>query len=400
MTLISKVKGAILIKNIASIKNCYGCCVCVVACPEQLISIELNRDGFYEPHLLDEKECKECGLCVMVCAYADDEVAPLEHSQPVSYAIWSKDKEVRRACSSGGVGFEIGRHLITKGYKAIGVRYNAGKKRAEHFIATTVEEFKLSIGSKYIPSYTLPGFGMLNRQDNFFITGTPCQIDSIRRYIRKQKIEDNCILVDFFCHGVPSMLLWQQYLKKVEIQTGQVNSVAWRDKSSGWHDSYKLVISGKNKTNYSSKKSDGDLFYRFFLGNLCLNEACYDHCKYKMAASAADIRIGDFWGIIYQKNEAGVSAVLALSARGESLLKELDTCHMEPHSPAVVMEGQMRHGAKKPSAYRYVKHALRRGKDLRKIALTARLMYIILNIHKITLIRIRKLWTPQKNVSA
>ncbi len=95
-----------------------------------------------------------------------------------SFAAWSKDAAVRRKCSSGGVGFEVGRTLIGEGYKVCGVRYNAERNRAEHNVATTIEELIPSIGSKYIQSYTVDGFKAINRNEKYLVTGTPCQIDS------------------------------------------------------------------------------------------------------------------------------------------------------------------------------------------------------------------------------
>ena len=342
--------------NISKIHNCYGCGVCATICPHHIISIALNKEGFYEPQITEKERCTDCGLCLSVCSYSDDKVADT-HDDADYYAAWSNDSEVRRKCSSGGLGFEIGRHLIEQGYKACGVRYNSTANRAEHYMAETVEEYLPSMGSKYIQSYTLPGFEKLNRKDNFLVTGTPCQIDSLRRYIRKLRIEDHFVLMDFFCHGVPSMLLWNQYLREVEKQIGKVSYVSWRNKQTGWHDSYNMMCLGETSKNdekhrYMSRCSNGDLFYRFFLGDYCLGRACYGNCKYKMASSAADIRIGDLWGTVYEKDQDGVSAVLALTDKGKALVRELhNSCHFEQRSGEIVMEGQMKVSPQVPVEY-------------------------------------------------
>lgn len=340
--------------NISSTTDCYGCGVCATICPHHIISMELNKDGFYEPKIKDIGQCTQCGLCLSVCSFLDEGLA-LDVQDMDYYAAWSKDDQVRRRCSSGGIGFEIGRYLIANGYKACGVCYNNKLNRAEHYIADTVEAFLPSIGSKYIQSFTLPGFGKLNRKDKFLVSGTPCQIDSIRRYIRKLRIEDHYVLMDFFCHGVPSMFLWKQYLHEVEKQIGKVSYVAWRDKQTNWHDSYSMCMgdTGVNgeggNFRYVSRLSQGDLFYKFFLGNYCLGKACYKDCKYKMASSAADIRIGDLWGTKYEKNQEGVSAVLALTERGKNLVRDMqDSCYFEQLSGEVVMEGQMRESPQLP----------------------------------------------------
>lgn len=182
--------------NIANIHDCYGCGVCAAACPRRIISMRLNGDGFYEPHIADESRCTGCALCLDVCSYSHDGLA-LEAGSIKSYAAWSNDVAVRRKCSSGGVGFEVGRMLISQGYKVCGVRYDAGAARAEHYVASTVEELVQSAGSKYIQSYTVNGFRAIDRKGRWLVTGTPCQIDSFRRYIRRMRCEDRFVLMDF-----------------------------------------------------------------------------------------------------------------------------------------------------------------------------------------------------------
>lgn len=233
-------------RNIGEIKNCYGCGVCATVCGKKIIDIHLNKDGFYEPYIMNENACTNCGLCIDVCSYAHNDLAS-QNLSTRSYAAWSNDHSVRRKCSSGGVGFEVGRSLLLQGYKVCGVRYDAERARAEHYIAATIEELIPSIGSKYIQSFTVDGFKAVNRKEKYLVTGTPCQIDSFRRYIRKFKVEDNFVLMDFFCHGVPSMLLWKKYIKEVQKQTGDITYVSWRNKITGWHDSWAMAIDGEEK---------------------------------------------------------------------------------------------------------------------------------------------------------
>ena len=153
-------------KNISHIHNCYGCGVCATVCAKKIIEIKLNKDGFYEPQIIDLDKCTNCGLCTEVCAFSHNELAlPKEEVRINSWGGWSNDERVQRKCSSGGLGFEIAKQLIEKEYKFCGCRYNAENKRAEHYIATTPEEAIQSIGSKYIQSYTVDGFRAINRKE-------------------------------------------------------------------------------------------------------------------------------------------------------------------------------------------------------------------------------------------
>lgn len=387
--------------NISSIQSCYGCGVCATICPHAIISIELNSEGFYEPKIQEPDRCTECGLCLSVCSFVDDHIA-LKSDQVDYYSAWSRNEKIRRLCSSGGIGFEVGKYLIGQGYRACGVCYDGQKNRAAHFVANTVEEFVLSIGSKYIQSYTLDGFKKLNRKDNFLITGTPCQIDSLRRYIRKLRIEDHFVLMDFFCHGVPSMFLWNQYSKEVEKQIGKMSYVSWRNKQAGWHKSYCIQegnIDGRNKVeiHYTSRSDQNDLFFHFFLGDFCLGRACYKTCKYKMSSSAADIRIGDLWGTTYAHNQEGVSAVLALTDKGKGIVRDMvDYCVFEKLPESVVMEGQMRVAPPLPIVRGFVINELRKGRNLSKVFKTISMYYAIIGLPKRVLNKIKKILLWEK----
>lgn len=344
-------------KNVFDVKDCFGCGVCATACPMSTISIKLNKNGFYEPQV-DESRCIDCAICRNVCSFVNPGLS-LENPKTASYASWSNDDNIRQQASSGGVGFEIGRYLIGKGYKACGVRYNVEKRRAEHYIADNIEDYKASIGSKYIQSYTFEGLKAINLKEKYLVTGTPCQIDSFRRYVRKFRKEDNFVLVDFFCHGVPSMWMWYNYLRINQPKVDGLRSVTWRNKRTGWHDSWAMNLQGKTQEVYSLM-SKGDLFYRLFLGDWCMNPACVKDCKFKYKASSADIRIGDLWGNTYKDDEKGVSAAIAFTEKGNQILRELEYCTLRSHSFEVVAEGQMKQNARNTLLYPVIKALLNR----------------------------------------
>lgn len=338
-------------KNVSGIAGCYGCGVCAVSCPIKIIDIVLDKDGFYSPSIIDENRCIGCGACVDVCSYLHD---GLSVANPIvnSYASWSNDTEVRYKCSSGGVGYELGRTLLKEGYKVCGVRYNVDKEIAEHYISETETELEQSVGSKYIQSYTIDGFRSINRKEKYLVTGTPCQIDSFRRYIRRFKAEENFILVDFFCHGVPSMLMWRKYVDEVKIKTGKIKSVRWRNKFKGWRKSYTFCIKGEKDT-FISRPYKADAFFCLFLSDVCLGKACYDKCKFKSDSSSADIRIGDLWGKSFSLNDEGVSAAITFTKKGDDILTRCD-CVFQQIPFEVAAEGQMKTSAQRNKLYNKV----------------------------------------------
>lgn len=351
-------------KSIDQIKDCYGCGVCSIACKDRLIKLRLNSKGFYEPFIVDKKKCTHCGLCLKVCSFTHNDLA-LKNSSPIgSYAGWSMNHVYRNTCSSGGVAYAFAETLLNEGFKICTVKYNGKKDRAEHYIARNSQELIASVGSKYIQSYTYNGFQNINPNEKNLVIGTPCQIDSFRRYIQLFHKENNFILVDFFCHGVPSLKMWHKYLSEVRKQGTEPIFVSWRNKSKGWEDSFQMAIDNTEfigdisqfnekikHCNYHAFRSDSDSFYYLFLSNVCLNKACYKHCKFKYKKSSADIRIGDLWGDLFKGNKEGVSAIVSFSQKGQDLIERAQ-CNLLPYKFKEIAQGQMKVAPKQTFLYR------------------------------------------------
>jgi len=378
-------------KSIKLLKYCYGCSLCTCICPKHIIDLKLNYSGFYQPVIIDEKLCIQCGLCLKVCSFYN-EVHKINIDTIHGFASWSKEEAVRKRASSGGTGFEISRSLLSKGYKVIAVRYNAEKQRAEHYVASSETELIAGMGSKYIQSYPVEAFKEIKKGGRFLITGTPCQIASMRRYVRMKRMEEDVVLMDFFCHGVPSKLVWDKYVAKLEPRIGKVTYASWRNKQTGWHDSWVMGLGGeqtgtpvdwhdsynmliREKTSYSRRRSEGDLFYKFFLSDVCFNKACYKDCKFKHLQSAADIRIGDLWGSKYAHDEKGVTGILVFTDKGKRVLSD---CNIEkiPESIDVITEEQLKCPMKQPYYYRFLLGMLRLPLQLPLIYRTVQLLRI------------------------
>lgn len=349
-------------KELSAEGHCYGCGLCATVCKKGVLTMQLNSQGFYIPHVSNPDKCVECGLCLKVCSCHSDD-SPSFNKPIGNFAGWSNLPDIRYYSSSGGVAAEIARYAIDRGYKVCAVRYNCDKKRAEHYIAVTKEDLGESIGSKYLQSYTFGAFSDVNINEKHIVIGTPCQIDMWRRYLKHLKKEDNFILIDFFCHGVPSMNLWKKYLK--EQKSILPNSkITWRDKISGWHSSWNISAYNCHRDMSippyyrSSAIKDKDLFYSLFLGNYCLNHSCYANCKYKMNNSSADIRLGDFWGSTYSSVDDGVNSILVFTPKGLQIIKDVNITAVE-HTLRDVCEGQMLQPVKKPWLYAICAFALR-----------------------------------------
>ena len=167
-----------------------------------------------------------------------------------------------------------------------------------------------------------------------------------------------------------------------EKRIGKLIYASWRNKFEyGWHDSYIIGLEGsekhidavtwhndynqdirERKTYIISRMSQHDLFYKLFLGDVCLGNACYDKCRFKYDQSSADIRIGDAWGSHYQNDEKGVSSAIAFTEKGNDLLK-MCQCVLDPLPFEVVAEGQMKKCPQRKPTTRKVMKALMQKKS-------------------------------------
>jgi coenzyme F420-reducing hydrogenase beta subunit len=358
-------------------KSCFGCGVCAVACPHKAISIKLNKKGFYAPVI--DTSCTNCGLCIKICPLNNKSI-PSHKS--IGYSSWSKDHIVRYITSSGGTTFEIIRHMTKKGYKTIGARYNNKEKRVEHYISNNLYDAYATIGSKYLQSYTVDALNNINSNDKYLIIGTPCQIAAIRSYLKKKNIEDNSLLIDFFCHGVPSMLLWNKYVSENKILQDNSIKISWRDKNFGWHNSWNITAKKSNQYVYYSKTNRQDIFYKFFLNHLCLCDSCYKDCIYKGDNSCADIRVGDFWDIVFADNDKGVNSLLALNNKGRDVLDEIKNLDLKVMDLNIVLRGQMKSNASPSNVEFIVLKLLKTCLSLKTIYILAKLLSNVFKLVK------------------
>lgn len=306
---------------------CTGCGACVAICPTSAIKCELNDDGFLES-TVNNTLCINCEKCKKVCLkYLNKESIGVCLQQGVLYAAKSRSEKVVKSCTSGGIAYEIAKYGMSNGYKVIGVIYNYDTNSAETIVAKTEEDIQKFKGSKYLQSITTACYKDLINQakiqehEKFIIFGTPCQILGIKKLFAECGLVNKLITIDLFCHGVPSYLVWDKYLKwlKDKHHIEHFERINFRSKIIGWHD-FTMKINSRDLK--YSRSSEYDLFYKAFFDNILLNSACRK-CLVRKEKSMADLRLGDFWGKRYQDNQEGISAVLVLSTEGELLLKEL-----------------------------------------------------------------------------
>lgn len=317
-----------MIKNINKPSEfpCSGCGACVSVCPKNAVSLSLDNAGFFTANI-DESLCIDCGLCQRVCARYDQIIEGVNLYDAQLFAMQSSDEKIVKKCTSGGFAHELSVEAINNGYKVVGAVYDTESDSVVHKIVESVENVSLLDGSKYLQSNTQPAFRTVieeakkNSDARFAVFGTPCQIAGIVKAAKTAGVRDSFILVEIFCHGVPSYKLWNKecsYLRQ-KLSADKFDSVLFRYKKDDWH-SYCLKVDANGKIYFGARETD--LFWQVFFENVLLGPACQT-CRMRKENSLADLRIGDYWGQKFEHRSDGVSAVFACTKQGENAVCNL-----------------------------------------------------------------------------
>lgn len=300
---------------------CCGCGACENICPRNCISMCQDSEGFYYPEI-NQDICVHCNKCASVCPFQN---VFQEAQTQECYAAVNRCDYIRMKSSSGGVFSLLAQSIIVQNGVVFGTAFSNDFKHVEMVKVDELTDLEQLYGSKYVQSQTHLGYQRVKRTLNagkkVLFSGTPCQVSGLKSYLGKNY--ENLYCVDIICHGVPSPALWKKYADYIEMKhRGKISSVNFRCKDQSWEDFGMKESIGR--TYLFSSKSENP-YMRMFLQNYCLRPSCY-HCRIK-GHSAADITIGDFWGIdaIYpdMNDGKGVSAVLIRNEKGQELYNQV-----------------------------------------------------------------------------
>ena len=202
--------------DLISKEQCTGCEMCGDLCPQEAISYRQEDNGFWYP-VINKNKCSGCGLCREKCPVLNSGKAKPNSVLNV-YAAWSKNLEVRKESTSGGVFWEIAKWFIENGYIVVATRWEEDFRSASFAIANNIEELKLLRGSKYIQS---DAAGIYKKVKEYIkkgikvlFCGTPCQIAAMRTYLGE--CDKNIYYLDFICRNVNSPKALNEYITDME----------------------------------------------------------------------------------------------------------------------------------------------------------------------------------------
>jgi len=280
--------------------------------------MKVDEEGFWYP-VIEQNKCINCNLCEKICPV----INPIDRntSLKLSYAMKNKDEEIRLRSSSGGMFYLLAENIIRQNGVVYGAGFD-GDFSVKHIKINKEQEIGLLQGSKYLQSSIGNTYVQVKKDlegdKKVLFTGTPCQIEGLKNFLRKDYI--NLFTMDFICHGVPSPMIWKEYLNEIrDNKQGEIKTVYFRDKKLGWKlFSLKIIF---EKDTYINDLNQ-DLYMKGFLQDLYLRPSCYN-CKFKKINRLSDITVADFWGIdkVLPKmdDDKGTSLIIIHTDKGKQL---------------------------------------------------------------------------------
>lgn len=316
--------GSNTMPELANRLECTGCTACASVCPNQCIRMAEDTEGFQYP-AIDSSRCVECLLCVQSCPICSPLSVPVQEN--MAYAAYTKNDNIRKDSSSGGIFSEIALVILNQGGVVFGAAYNDQYDVYHVCIETADQLYKLR-GAKYAQS-SLQGVyskvkEYLKQKRRVLFSGTPCQIAGLKTFLKSK--DELLFCIDFVCHGVPSPKVWKAYIKYRSLldNNGKLPiSINMRSKKSGWSFYKYSNVFYYNQKEWSSLSSQS-LYMKIFVGDY-INRLSCSNCQMKGYDRVSDITLGDFWGIWDiepdMDDDKGTSLMIVHSCNAKKMLE-------------------------------------------------------------------------------
>lgn len=286
---------------------CCSCGTCAGVCPQQAISLILDKHSqVYEPHILGNA-CSGCGICYDTCPGHSVDFKGLNRdifgkeaediilgSYLGCYIGHATESKVRYKASSGGVVTGLLVYALEKGIidGALVTRMNKDRPwEPEPFIAKTRDEIIEASKSKYCP---VPANVMINEllsaqeDEKFAVVGLPCHIQGVRKAEQVyKKLRARVIFhIGLFCSHNDTFWHTDYLLKSIDVSKSDLKSIRYR--GDGWPGNMSVQLKNGKDSSIPYKKAMFTHVLWFYAMNRCLY--CCD-----LTAELADISVGDPW---------------------------------------------------------------------------------------------------------
>lgn len=301
------------------IKNtCNGCGVCALVCPKKCIKMVEDGEGFLYPEI-DESQCIKCNKCRNACSNF-----PRKNEFNIkAYATKNKDDNERKSSTSGGMFRILAEHVIEKNGVVFGVKFDKNLT-AVHDYTETLDGCKEFSFSKYVRSDLKDSYEnvkeFLNNDRYVLFTGTPCQVQGLRSFIKNDNNE-KLILCEIICHSNPSPKVLKMYLSNKEKVSGKkVKTMYFRSKNPE-------IGNGAYIEFEDGTKMKETLYITAFTGEQLISRPSCNNCQFVNENRKSDFTIGDFWGIEKVLPEfddkKGISLLTVNTEKASSVFEEV-----------------------------------------------------------------------------
>lgn len=346
-----------VITNVVEQDLCIGCGLCAALCPQDVLTMQWNRYGEYNP--VEMTPCTtECGLCLKVCPFSDtgeneDKIAEqlyggvpgIQHSPETGYYLASYvgySERHRPTSASGGMATWLLEALLTEGIvdHVICVAPTGDPDKLFAFqVFDTAEEVRTGAGSAYYPvEMSAVIRQVLEVPGRYAVTGLPCFLKAIRlAQQRNKKLRERIVVtVGLVCGQLKSKHFTDYVAALVGVQ-GDVTGVRYRGKSpdqpaSNYYYTFTTADGEEHKIFWNEGIAEA-WTNRWFTPKAC--SYCDD-----VFAECADVTCMDAWLPEYSQDSRGTNLVLVRSPAVREVLERGQGVRLDPIPVERVVQSQ------------------------------------------------------------
>jgi coenzyme F420 hydrogenase subunit beta len=327
-----------VITNTVKRDLCIGCGLCAALCPQDILTMQWNRYGEYNPVAVSPCTT-ECGLCAKVCPFSEtgeneDTIAErlygavpgIQHRAETGYYLASYvgySGEHRPTSASGGIATWLLETLLTEGIvdHVICVAPTGDPERLFAFrVFDTPEDVRTGAGSAYYPVEMSEVIRqVLEVPGRYAVTGLPCFLKAIRlAQQRNKKLQERiAVTVGLTCGQLKSRH-FTEYIAALAGVQGEVTGVRYRGKSpdqpaSNFYFSFMAADGEEHKIFWNEGIAEA-------WTNRWFTPAACSYCD-DVFAECADVTCMDAWLPEYSRDGRGTSLVLVRSPAVREVLE-------------------------------------------------------------------------------
>jgi len=339
----NKLKIPAVIQHVVDQDLCIGCGICVSACPNDALKMEISPTGFWTA--ADAGGCDSDASCLKVCPFApateqnqdmyDERVIaetclpPSKHKNDrigkYNHLYAGHWKEGRLNSSSGGVATYLTRSLLKQGIVShvLSVSESKGEQPYQYSLISSEEETRSTQKTKYYPVTMADALKQVEQLNGpIAVVGVACFIKAIRlRQNQDENFKKKVVFtIGIICGGVKSEFFTQYLAGRVGIEAADIVEPEYRikvlDSDAG---DYKFGCKSSNDDKSVKEirmREVGDMW-----GSGLFKARACDFCQ-DVTSELADVSLGDAWIPPYRQEGEGTNIIISRSDLSDRLLNE------------------------------------------------------------------------------